>query len=65
MFNVQWFAGEAFAAYEEMTGPSDEEVHELNGGIWWSLLAALLFSIAFAPLASAFTIMTYRNKEGK
>ncbi len=63
LFNVQWFAGEAFAAYEEMTGPSDEEVHELNGGIWWSLLAALLFSIAFAPLASAFTIMTYRNKD--
>ncbi len=63
LFNVQWFAGEAFAAYEEMTGPSDEEVHELNGGIWWSLLAALLFSIAFAPLASAFTIMAYRNKD--
>ena len=39
------------------------EIRNFNGGIWWSLLAALLFSIAFAPLASAFTIMAYRNKD--
>ena len=80
LFNVQWFAGEAFAAYEEMTteafyyeGTQEEcqasgfpegcEIRNFNGGIWWSLLAALLFSIAFAPLASAFTIMAYRNKD--
>ncbi|HII50911.1 MAG TPA: hypothetical protein HA322_06225, partial [Candidatus Poseidoniaceae archaeon] len=82
LFNVQWFAGEAFSAYEEMTteefyyeGTQEEcqaaglgtlagcEIRNFNGGIWWSLLAALLFSIAFAPLASAFTIMAYRNKD--
>ncbi len=82
LFNVQWFAGEAFAAYEEMTteefyyeGTQEEcqasglgtlagcEIRNFNGGIWWSLLAALLFSIAFAPLAAAFTIMAYRNKD--
>ena len=80
LFNVQWFAGEAFAAYEEMTtqefyyeGTQEEcqaiglaegcDIRNFNGGIWWSLLAVLLFSIAFAPLASAFTIMTYRNKD--
>ena len=82
LFNVQWFAGEAFAAYEEMTteefyyeGTQEEcqasglgtlagcEIRNFNGGIWWSLLAALLFSIAFAPLVSAFTIMAYRNKD--
>ena len=80
LLNVQWFAGEAFAAYEEMTAeefyyegtqeecqaiamPEGCELRNFNGGIWWSLLAALLYSIAFAPLASAFTIMAYRNKD--
>jgi len=82
LFNVQWFAGEAFSAYEEMTteefyyeGTQEEcqaaglgtlagcEIRNFNGGIWWSLLAALLFSIAFAPLASALTMLTYRNKD--
>ena len=60
---IQWFATESFAAFMEMSEASDEEGHQLNGGIWWSLLAALLFSIAFAPIASAFTMLTYRNKD--
>ena len=39
------------------------EIRNFNGGIWFSLLAALLFSIAFAPIASALTMLTYRNKD--
>ena len=39
------------------------ELRNFNGGIWFSLLAALLFSIAFAPIASALTMLTYRNKD--
>ena len=61
LLNVQWFATESIAAYYEMTDESNED--GLNGGIWWSLLAVLLFSIAGAPIAAAFTIMTYRNKD--
>ena len=60
---IYGLAIESIAAFIEMTEASDEAGHRLNGGIWYSLLAALLFSIAFAPLASAFTIMTYRNKD--
>ena len=56
-------AAEAIAASIEMTEAVEEGGHQLNGGIWYSLLAALLFSIASAPIASAFTIMTYRNKD--
>ena len=61
LLNVQWFATESIAAYHEMTDESNED--GLNGGIWWSLLAVLLFSIAGAPIAAALTIMTYRNKD--
>ena len=61
VFNIQWFATESIAAYYEMTDGSNED--GLNGGIWWSLLAVLLFSIAGAPIAAALTIMTYRNKD--
>ena len=61
LLNVQWFATESIAAYYEMTDESNED--GLNGGIWWSLLAVLLFSIAGAPIAAALTIMTYRNKD--
>ena len=39
------------------------EIRNFNGGIWLSLLAVLLFSIAFAPIASALTMLTYRNKD--
>ena len=39
------------------------EIRNFNGGIWFSLLAVLLFSIAFAPIASALTMLTYRNKD--
>ena len=54
---------ESIAASVEMIEAAEEGGHQLNGGIWYSLLAALLFSIASAPIASAFTIMTYRNKD--
>ena len=60
---VYGLAAEAIAASIEMTESAEEGGHKLNGGIWYSLLAALLFSIASAPIASAFTIMTYRNKD--
>ena len=60
---IYGLATESIAASIEMTESAEEEGHQLNGGIWYSLLAALLFSIAFAPLASALTIMTYRNKD--
>ena len=60
---VYGLAAEAIAASVEMTEAVEEGGHQLNGGIWYSLLAALLFSIASAPIASAFTIMTYRNKD--
>ena len=61
LLNVQWFATESIAAYYEMTDESNED--GLNGGIWWSLLAVLLSSIALGPIAAALTIMTYRNKD--
>ena len=61
LLNVQWFATESIAAYYEMTDESNED--GLNGGIWWSLLAVLLTSIALGPIAAALTIMTYRNKD--
>jgi hypothetical protein len=60
---IQSLATESIAAFIEMSEASNQAGHRFNGGIWYSLLAALLFSIAFAPLASAFTIMTYRNKD--
>ena len=61
LLNVQWFATESIAAYYEMIDESNED--GLNGGIWWSLLAVLLTSIALGPIAAALTIMTYRNKD--
>ena len=61
LLNVQWFATESIAAYYEMTDGSNED--GLNGGIWWSLLAVLLTSIALGPIAAALIIMTYRNKD--
>lgn len=61
LLNVQWFATESIAAYYEMIDESNED--GLNGGIWWSLLAVLLSSIALGPIAAALTIMTYRNKD--
>ena len=61
LLNVQWFATESIAAYYEMVDESNED--GLNGGIWWSLLAVLLSSIALGPIAAALTIMTYRNKD--
>ena len=61
LLNVQWFATESIAAYYEMLDESNED--GLNGGIWWSLLAVLLSSIALGPIAAALTILTYRNKD--
>ena len=61
LLNVQWFATESIAAYYEMIDESNED--GLNGGIWWSLLAVLLSSIALGPIAAALTILTYRNKD--
>ena len=61
LLNVQWFATESIAAYYEMVDESNED--GLNGGIWWSLLAVLLSSIALGPIAAAITILTYRNKD--
>ena len=80
VLQVQWFAGEAFAAYEEMTteepfyeGTQEEcqasampegcEIRNFNGGIWWSLLSALLVSIGITPLLIGAVMLTYRTKD--
>ena len=60
LFNVQWFATESIAAAVEMT---ESPEYRLNGGIWWSLLSVLLFSIPLAPLCFALVILTYRDKD--
>ena len=59
-FNVQWFATESIAAAAEM---SESPEYRLNGGIWWSLLSVLLFSIPIIPLCFAFVMLSYREKD--
>ena len=64
VFNVQWLAFESIDAFIEINSqPTDDEQSSNNGGIWWSLLAVFLFSLAFAPIAFAVTMMTYRNED--
>ena len=60
VFNIQWFATESISAIAEM---SESREYNLNGGIWWSLLAVLLFSIALAPVSLAFVMLSYREKD--
>ena len=60
VFNIQWFATESIGAIAEM---SESTEYKLNGGVWWSLLAVLLFSIALAPVSLAFVMLSYREKD--
>ena len=63
VFNVQWFAFESIDAFIDLNSQTDDEQSNYNGGIWWSLLAVFLFSLAFAPIAFGVTMMTYRNED--
>lgn len=79
VLEVQWFAEAALTAQNEMSTSTitmgtlemceerglepDCEIREVNGAIWWSLLAVLLVSIGAGPLAIAAIMLTYRTKD--